>query len=53
MALTPHCPRPAGKADIRFTFPVLSEVEEELRLNFNWMPARCGVFSPPPPPPPL
>lgn len=27
---------PTGKADVRFTFPVASEEEEELRLNFNW-----------------
>lgn len=27
---------PTGKADVRFTFPVESAEEEELRLNFNW-----------------
>ena len=30
---------PSGNADIRFTFPVQSSEEEELRLNFNWEPA--------------
>lgn len=33
---------PTGKADIRFTFPVQSQEEEELRLNFNWEPAYMG-----------
>lgn len=33
---------PTGKADVRFTFPVESEEEEELRLNFNWEPAHMS-----------
>jgi hypothetical protein len=28
----------AAKADVEFTFPVESEVEEELRLVFKWRP---------------
>jgi hypothetical protein len=27
---------PTGKADVRFTFPVESAMEEELRLDFTW-----------------
>lgn len=27
---------PTGNADVRFTFPVESAEEEELRLDFNW-----------------
>lgn len=30
---------PTSEADVEFTFPVQSEVEEELRLIFNWRPA--------------
>ena len=33
---------PTGKADVRFTFPVESETEEELRLVFNWEPAHMS-----------
>mmetsp|Transcript_31779 Transcript_31779/g.30301 ORF Transcript_31779/g.30301 Transcript_31779/m.30301 type:complete len:1026 (+) Transcript_31779:155-3232(+) len=29
---------PTGKADVRFTFPVESAEEEELRLDFSWEP---------------
>lgn len=36
---------PTGKADVRFTFPVYSEDEEELRLNFNWEPALMSQIS--------
>lgn len=30
---------PTGDSDIHFVFPVVSTEEEELRLQFNWMPA--------------
>lgn len=36
---------PTGNADIRFTFPVESEEEEELRLNFDWAPASMKLLS--------
>jgi hypothetical protein len=35
---------PTGKADVRFTFPVESAEEEELRLNFNWEPAYMSAM---------
>jgi hypothetical protein len=35
---------PTGKADVRFTFPVESAEEEELRLNFNWEPAYMSLM---------
>lgn len=31
-----------AKADIEFTFPVESQEEEELRLIFNWSPAKMS-----------
>jgi hypothetical protein len=36
---------PTGKADIRFTFPDMSEEEEELRLLFNWQPAYMSTLA--------
>ena len=36
---------PTGMADIHFAFPVESEEEEELRLNFNWEPALMSELS--------
>ena len=36
---------PTGRADVRFTFPVESEMEEELRLNLNWEPAHMSRLS--------
>lgn len=35
---------PTGDADIRFTFPVESEEEEELRLNFDWAQTSMSSF---------
>ena len=36
---------PTGKADVRFTFPVESEMEEELRLNLNWEPGHMSSLA--------
>lgn len=33
---------PSSKADIQFTFPIVSQEEEELRLILNWKPAKMS-----------
>ena len=33
---------PSSKADIQFTFPVVSQEEEELRLILNWKPSKMS-----------
>lgn len=35
---------PTGNADVRFTFPVESEEEEELHLTFDWAPASMSLL---------